>query len=553
MRHPLVELAREALRRVATAPPAAGLATAALAELEARADRPLAVALRGEPTARTRIVEAVLGASPVALGGRGAVVALCRGDVAGARVVHEDGRVEELAGPRDRRAEREAEKASAVAARDMLGAQERALVRIDRAVPAIARARPAWWMLWLWPVCWLARWLARGPIAEQRAAEQQITAARSTLATSERALAALEAEEAQARARYHEQLAAARTQPGVEKIELVAATGPLPAGIAVIVDGEAAVDALVDGAGLDLAALPALATQARAVAIARRAGEALLAARGTIGAALEEVEATCRTRRMKLDEQRIADPDAFADLQLARIDGEIVTSVSAVLEHASVHLGSELAQLQAAWIGAIAGATSGDELKAAVTSIAEGWDASAQRVAEEVRVLVAGGLGGSARDLYPSLVAPLAPRGLPAAHAGPLRAAPVLPAFTVVPSLATAKSKLDAPSWLAGLVRTFESRRTSVREKVHERIEHLGQVAAAELRDAEPRLRAVIAEALRVPLGHALQQQHLAYEAAVAADRITAARAREAVAPLAQIAHTAGEDLERLSAELART
>jgi len=569
--HPLVELALGALRRLAEAAPAAGVARTGIAELEELARRPLSIGITGELAARARLFNTLCGASvrdPASRVAGGAVVRARRGPTTRVRALRGDAVVEELVRPPEQTEAAQAARTRADAVRSELTHHEAAIARIDRSLPRIVRTRPAPWAVWLWPLYWLVSWITRRTVAERQLAERAIGDSRRQLAASEQDVAAFEEERQRALQRYRDAVATLSSggpqAASITEIECILASGPLPEGVEVvelrdgsptseIVDAVVVVDDDDDAAiGQMLATLPAMAAEARVIAIARRAGDTLLAGRGALGAALEEVEAGFRTRLARLEAQRLTDPAAFAAAQLERIGSEIVTCVAAVMEHASVHLGSELAQLQAAWIGAVASTTTADELKDAVARIVEAWDGSARRVAEEVRVLVAGGLGGSVRDIYPALVAPLRAHGLPEEHARPLRAAPTLPPLEVLPSLDGSKGKLGAPGWLSGLVRSFESRRTSVREQLHERIEHLKEVSAAELLDAEPRMRATVGEALRARLALAIQHQTKALDAAVAAEQVAIAREREEVAPLVRASQVAREDVERLSAGIAR-
>jgi hypothetical protein len=567
--HPLVELALGALRRLAEAPPAAGMARAGLAELEQIAQRPLSIGIAGEPAARARLFETLCGESVLDLASRGgAVLRARRGPITKVRALRGDAVVDELARPPERTEAEQAAQTRAGAVRTELTHHEAAIARIDRSLPRIVRTRPARWAVWLWPVYWLVLWIVRRTVAERQLAERAVGDSRHQLEASEQDAAALAAETQRELQHYRDALrtlcAGGARAAGITELEWILASGPLPEGVEVVELRDASpTNALVDAVvvvdegdetamGRTLATLPAMAAEARTLAIARRAGDTLVAGRSALGAALDEVETGFRTRLARLEDQRLTELATFTAAQLARIGSEIASCVTAVMEHASVHLGAELAELQAAWIGAIASTTTADELKAAVAQIVEAWDAAARRVAEEIRVLVTGGLGGSVRDIYPTLVAPLRSLGLPEEHARPLRAAPTLPPLEILPSLDGSKGKLGAPGWLSGLVRSFESRRTSVREQLHERIEHLKEVSAAELLDAEPRLRATVGDALRAQLALALQHQARALDAAVAAEQVAIAREREAVAPVLRASQVARDDIERLQAGIAR-
>ncbi len=155
--------------------------------------------------------------------------------------------------------------------------------------------------------------------------------------------------------------------------------------------------------------LPDLLRSARAGKLAQRARDRMHAARAEIDLELSRTELELSRRLEKVENLGVTmDRTRFVAVQLDRVRPSIVASTNAVIEHASVHLGSELAQLGAEWIGAVAKTTNADELKAAVTAIEEQWTASPQRIAGEVRTLVMGGAAGVARDLYPSTVEELA-------------------------------------------------------------------------------------------------------------------------------------------------
>jgi hypothetical protein len=105
-------------------------------------------------------------------------------------------------------------------------------------------------------------------------------------------------------------------------------------------------------------------------------------------------------------------------------------------------------------------------------------------------------------------------------------------AVAILPSLANPSTKKVGGSWLTGLFKSFETRRTEVREQVHARLEHLRSVAAAELLDAEPKLHAAIGQALAVELGRALDLQREWYTERLAAEQAAVEAERTKLLPL---------------------
>ena len=147
-------------------------------------------------------------------------------------------------------------------------------------------------------------------------------------------------------------------------------------------------------------------------------------------------------------------------------------------------------------------------------------------------MLVAGGVGGVARDLYPEIVAPLREHGLPEQHLGMPKRAPAVGAVPILPSLANPSTAKVGGSWFTGLFKSFDTRRSEVREQVHARVEHLREVAAAELLDAEPKLHAAIGQALAVELGRALDLQREWYTQRLASEHEAVEAERTKLLPL---------------------
>ncbi|HLL21615.1 MAG TPA: hypothetical protein VK427_05765, partial [Kofleriaceae bacterium] len=266
---------------------------------------------------------------------------------------------------------------------------------------------------------------------------------------------------------------------------------------------------------------------------------------------IDRREAALQARVDRLHALRVGDPSAFAGTQLARVTGDISASVTAVIEHASVHLRAEVAALQQDWIGSVARAGDGKALDAALERIAGEWHARPQRIADEFRVLVMGGLAGSARDIFPVLGRPLVDHGLPEEHLR-VRVAPVIAPIPLLPSLLDEPPKLEKAGWLAGLFKSFDARRSSIREKAHERIERLRERADAELLDAEPLLHDAIRSALAHMFDDAAAKQQAWLDAALAAERTSVAVDRLALAPLVRVRDTARRDGEELAERITR-
>jgi hypothetical protein len=189
-------------------------------------------------------------------------------------------------------------------------------------------------------------------------------------------------------------------------------------------------------------------------------------------------------------------------------------------------------------------------LKETIARIETTAAATLQRIADETRTLVVGGGGGSAHDLYPTLVAPLVERGLPDAVSA-RRSAPPLPALPVLPRLSSTPIAKLSGQWLGGLFRSFDTRRSEVREKAHVQIEQLRELATAELLDVEPRLHAAIEQALAPQLVAACERQAAALDAALAAERGAIAEERVQLAPVVEQRARAHATLLDLRAELA--
>ena len=160
-------------------------------------------------------------------------------------------------------------------------------------------------------------------------------------------------------------------------------------------------------------------------------------------------------------------------------------------------------------------------------------------------MLVMGGLGGSARDIYPAVAGALVKHGLSEEQLR-VRAAPELPPVMLLPSLTKESAKLEKASWFAGLFRSFETRRTEIREKVYERVERMREVAGSELLDAEPRLNQAIGTALAGLLEGAIATQQAWLDDALDQEHEAIARDREVIAPLVAVHDAVRTEANRL-------
>ncbi len=316
------------------------------------------------------------------------------------------------------------------------------------------------------------------------------------------------------------ELRASADVDAVFEVERDALYAPLPDGSRISLGAPAAV----------IAELPALLARARASRLGRRARDKLAAARLELERELARREEQFEARLKKIYKLALPlDRASFRDAQLARVKPQIVASVNAVMEHSSVHMGTELAQLAESWLSAVTEATTGDQLKAAIANIEEQWPAAAARIADEVRVLVMGGAGGVARDLQADTVSALAAHGLPEEHLRTPQRAPDIEPVQILPSLATPMTFALAGSWLGGLFKSFDGKKTETRDKLDARIAHIREVAAAELLDAEPELHAAVARALAGQLDTAIDAHATWYQQTVADEQASVARDREAL------------------------
>jgi hypothetical protein len=600
----MVEHACAALRRLGEAEPSREAAGAALEEIEAAwRRRPLTVGVAGDDAvARAELLSALCGGllDPAARGPEAAPVRVRRGEAARFRATLRDGTTEEAALPAgvssgttaapaadgDGRAAGDPD-----AARARVSELEVEALRAERAVPRLAREVPPWWAIWLWLVRWLVVRRARPQLETWQRAKEQLATARRALGAGE--AAAAEAAEARAsavasqRARVLERLQVLGSGSGagreVAELSIEVTGGPLAEGVEAIELSGAAPRPAVDvtlqvtaaEVGLDagdgdgdgarralgrpaeaafkLARLPA---EARARRAARRAGEVLAAEIARFADTVARAEADHRDRLARLEALRLPDAEGFVRGHLEAAGAPATASITAVLDHASVHLGSELAQLAAQWASLVEAAGSADDLRAAATRIDEESVAESKRIAGEVKLLVTGGVGGSAHDLLRELIATLRQPGLPAELSGPPKRVPALPPVALLPSLAEPQPTTFAAELngvgkrIAGLFRSIEARRTELRDKVRERSELFSAAAAAELLGAEPALRAALLEAVGRELTAAVERRVAWVDAALVKEQAAIDAERAALQPLAEALEAARRDARWLEDRL---
>jgi hypothetical protein len=558
----LVALAISALREIKIPNDVARGAHEAADEIERTWPRsPYIAALDGELPARTEVVNALCGEKlldPFSRAIGAAALRVRRGPRLRCRVVYSD----------RTRGERPITEPAAIddfggsaredELRGELAVHETAHRAAESELPALVRERPAVWAVWLWIVRWILALVHRSSVARWRTSGKAMAESRRKLAGIEEFAAQRHAREQETREKYFAELRALASGgpagEGIREVELEMPADLLPTTVEVVevtgatrpgLDPDATLVVSRDGISIDDVPLGDAATvfpritellvRGRAKKLAQRARDCLQAARAEIDVEIRRFELELSRRIERIESLAVTqDRTRFVAVQLDRVRPQIVASTQAVMEHASVHLGSEVAQLGAEWVGAVAKCTNADELKAAVTAIEEQGAATQKRIAAEVRTLIMGGAGGVARDIYADAVSPLRAHGLAEAHLAAPKAAPAVPAVDILPSLVAPSPHKLGGSWLGGLLKSFDSRKQELREKVHARVEHLKEVADAELLDAEPKLHAAIGQALAAEVGRAYDLQREGHQQALAAEYTAVNHERAKIAPLVE-------------------
>lgn len=579
LQHPLVELAQTALGHLAQVPRFGAISRDTADEIEKLWVRaPLSVAIGGAVSARTELFNHLCGKTVLDPAGRQvgcAGLRIRRGQGTRMRATRDDGTTEEHELPPEQ-ADDDALRMRVAATEAEVKERQLALERVEHVLPRVARARPRGLMIFLWPLWWLLTRRHRRVLADRRFTEIAYDQACDAREVARRELEEAEQRIRVQRGRFFESLRALSSGPplggNVREVELWLGDGPLPEGVELIeltrsAQASEVVDAIFlverdrlhaplgpDGKALEIGKIAALTPQltallgkARALVIARRAREVLEPALHELDDEVNDTEEGFRIRIERLEAMQIFDAEEFAQSELAKLVPQLAQSIHMVIEHGAAHLGAELARLGDEWAAGIANTQSNDQLKQAVQRIEHSAPLDAKRIAEEVRLLVTGGAAGAAYDLFPELLASLRPHGLE--EKSP-KSAPQLPAIELLPSLTNASpAKLSgAAGWLGGLFRSFETRRADVMQKAQARMDHLREVANAEILDAEPKLHALIERTLHAFLLAAIARQAGWLESAMEFEREAVASEGVQLAPLARARDRLKHDLDKLVA-----
>jgi hypothetical protein len=582
IQHPLVELAHAALGRLAKVPRFGETSRGKDAEVDRIWLRaPLSVAIGGAVSARTELFNYLCGKKVLDPDGRAlgcAGLRIRRGKGTRLKASRDDGTIEEHVLPAEQ-ADDDALRMRAQATETEVNERQLALARVEKALPRVARARPRGLMIWLWPLWWLVTRRHRRILADRRFTEIAYDQACDAREVAKRELAEAEQRIRVQRGRFFESLRALSSGPplggNVREVELVLGDGPLPEGVELIEltrssQASEHVDAILlverdrlhaphndEGTALEVGTiadvipqLPALLGKARAIVIARRARAIIEPALAGLDDEVNDTEAGFRLRIERLEAMQIFDAEEFARTEIAKVKPQMAQSIHMVIEHGAAHLGAELARLGQEWAAGISMTQDTDQLKQAVQRIEASAPLDAKRIAEEVRLLVMGGAAGAAYDLYPELLAALRPHGL---EEKPPKSAPQLATLELLPSLTNASpAKLSgAAGWLGGLFRSFETRRADVQQKAHARMEHLRDVANAEILDAEPKLHALIDRTLHAFVVTAIARQAGWLESAMNFEREAVASEGVTLAPLARVRDQLKQDLAKLDQGIA--
>jgi hypothetical protein len=493
--------------------------------------------------------------------------------------VRDDGTIEEHVLPPEQ-ADDDVLRMRAEAAEAEVKERHLALERVEHSLPRAARARPRGIMIFLWPIWWLLTRKHRRVLADRRFTELAYDQACDAREAAKRELAEAEQRIRVQRTRFFESLRALSSGPplggNVREVELVLGEGPLPEGVELIEltrssQASEQVDAILlverdrlhaphnsEGTALEVGKiddvipdLPALLGKARALVIARHARDIIEPALEGLDDDVTGTEEAFRLRIERLEAMQILDADEFTRTELAKLRPQMSQSIHVVIEHGAAHLGAELQRLGHEWQSGIAMAHDTDQLKQAVQRIEQSAPLDAKRIADEVRLLVMGGAAGAAYDLFPELIAALKPHGL---EEKPPKAAPALPAIELLPSLTKAPpAKLSgAGGWLTGLFRSFETRRAEVMQKAQARMDHLREVANAEILDAEPKLHHLIERTLSAFMMTAIARQEGWLESAMTFERETVAAEGKQLAPLSRMRDQLKHDLAKLHDGIAK-
>lgn len=639
----IVELARAAVRRLADAAPGDDVRHA-LARIERIGmGPPYTVVIAGDLAARTELLNGLAGErllDPARRDPDRVVLSLRRGAATSLRARRRDGSVEDRAlaeppeagdpsgaggggggdrsegshapaaasaprrferGPRSARGA--ADRAQTVPAGDLPAFRDAIVLSAEAETTALVR-RPPWWAVWTWLIVWWHAWRVRrsapapAPARETGAAAAAAPAPRAFASTVARPRPAVDP-----RQELVDALSACLADPGVERLFVEVAGGPLPdtvvvfelpagasarsldpvaadaclvacgergpamteqletvlrivphvfaVGGAVAAGGDPRVRRL-DSTAAAAAALVRIATIERALAVGARAVAALDAGSAALDAAITGAETEFRARLDRLEALRIANPDDHVAAALARIRPAVVAHTHRLLRAALDQLDQAVTELGAAWAARLAAAGSADALRTAAAQIDEESPvalAAAQAAAH--RALV-DGLTEHTRAHHDELVGELR-RGTPRSDAAP----PWLTIEIEIAGLTSSTSLGAVAPRLTSLFRSLDAIKAAAAAQLEQRVARLRQVASANVLDTEPRLEPAVTGTIAIALrGEALR--HAAWlDAELARERVAITAERARLAALAATRDTARADeralvtaLDALTAEL---
>jgi hypothetical protein len=568
--HPLVDDLVAALNELATAPQARTAAQAAIVEVEQIwLGQRFTLGVAGDAEARARFINHACGRElldPQARTGEGPTLRIRRTGAARVRGVRGDGATEEPTLSIDL-TEINAVDAHVEELHAFIATKRSELAGVEQSLPV----RPAVWAIWLWPIYWLRRWLARDRLLAR-------TRLLAEVAEPERELARCQSQKKHLADTPDPIAAAVRrlcATDGIRTIDVSIVEGKLdrdvslvemlegsrmPVDAAITVAGQKATTIAANGRSVSLgdfdaaiAALPALGRHGRALRIGLRYRSKIAATLTNLVNAIDRKEASFDERLERLAQLRLVDPGAFVEGQLDEVRPHIVVSIQAVMEHAATHLGSELAEVTGRWLGTLDATDARGELRGIAGSIEGEWVNEMRRIAGDVRVLVEGGIKGCACDLYPQVVEPLRSHGLPSEHAT-LRSAPPVTRLALLPTLEAAPPPqlLDADGRIAGLFRSLANRRGRIRDRLAEDLADVTRRASSELLSAEPNLHTTLSAMIAAELGTAIRHQVAWLERAESDEQAAIAAERARLAPFVGVRDAVSRKLERISREIAR-
>jgi len=565
--HELVADARAALDRLARTAPVATLVETARAELDDELRRtPMLVGVEGSDGDRAALLDLACGGllGPIDRISPCAAIRVRRGDAIWFRAVGFDGRIEEARMP----ASASDPGPEPVVAPPLEPSQ---VEQLERELPRLVRIPPPWWAIWLWPIRWLLRWLARDKLARIARARAALPGA-SPLASDPEpfAIESRDLDDTPERflARLRELASGRGRGDGIRGILLEVVDPTLPHDLEVVelidkpyvdkldvvvesVDRDVYLDhdgdrgQHIGGLAEAIARLPLLARTGRAARVGARALGAVRAAVSALDVHVDAAEAGFRARIGALEALRIGDRPALVAAQLAAMRPQVMARVTQLLERLVRDVGAALAQLETIWVDELTSASSTDELKATLVRIHDGSPKSVASIIEGTKRLAVSDLAGAVHDLHPELIAVLyGDHGLPESH--PPSALVVPPAELAMFQRTPQWTFERGGSWLAGLFRSFDARRSEALAKMRQGAAALRELALAELLDVEPALHSMLTGALSSELAHAIDHQVAWLDATVAREQAAVAREREALEPLRQLRLAADADAQRL-------